>query len=30
MPGESDGLCGGENTYQFSPTQARNLIENAS
>jgi endoglucanase len=25
-PGESDGLCGGEHTYVFSPTQARRLI----
>ena len=25
-PGESDGLCGGEHTYFFSPTQARRLI----
>ena len=25
-PGESDGMCGGEQTYLFSPTQARNLI----
>jgi endoglucanase len=25
-PGESDGECGGEHTYLFSPTQARNLI----
>jgi endoglucanase len=24
--GESDGLCGGETTYLFSPTQARRLI----
>jgi endoglucanase len=29
-PGESDGLCGGEQTYLFSPNQARNLIANAS
>ena len=26
-PGESDGECGGEQTYLFSPTQARNLID---
>lgn len=25
-PGESDGLCGGEGTYLFSPRQARTLI----
>ncbi|GLZ28252.1 glucanase [Lentzea sp. NBRC 105346] len=25
-PGESDGICGGEDTYLFSPRQARNLI----
>ncbi len=25
-PGESDGECGGEKTYLFSPVQARNLI----
>jgi endoglucanase len=25
-PGESDGICGGEHTYLFSPTQARHLI----
>jgi len=25
-PGESDGICGGEHTYLFSPTQARRLI----
>jgi endoglucanase len=25
LPGESDGLCGGEKTYLFSPTQARRL-----
>lgn len=29
-PGESDGICGGEHTYLFSPTQARNLIVNAT
>lgn len=28
-PGESDGKCGGEQTYLFSPTQARTLIVNA-
>lgn len=28
-PGESDGLCGGEKTYGFSPTQAGNLIVHA-
>jgi endoglucanase len=28
-PGESDGLCGGEQTYLFSPRQARNLIVNS-
>lgn len=27
-PGESDGRCGGETTYLFSPGQARNLIAN--
>jgi endoglucanase len=27
-PGESDGHCGGESTYEFSPTQARALIVN--
>jgi endoglucanase len=26
LPGESDGLCGGETTYLFSPTQARRLM----
>jgi endoglucanase len=25
-PGESDGKCGGENTFLFSPRQAGNLI----
>jgi hypothetical protein len=25
-PGESDGLCGGEKSYFFSPRQARTLI----
>lgn len=29
-PGESDGKCGGETTYLFTPRQARNLIANAS
>ncbi len=28
-PGESDGICGGEDTYLFSPRQARNLIANS-
>jgi endoglucanase len=28
-PGESDGFCGGERTYLFSPTQARRLIANS-
>jgi endoglucanase len=28
-PGESDGPCGGENTYLFTPRQARNLIVNS-
>jgi endoglucanase len=28
-PGESDGLCGGENTYEFAPRQAANLVANA-
>lgn len=28
-PGESDGRCGGETTYLFSPNQARTLIMNA-
>jgi endoglucanase len=28
-PGESDGICGGETTYLFSPTQARRLIVNS-
>ena len=28
-PGESDGICGGERTYPFSPTQARRLIANS-
>ena len=25
LPGESDGICGGETSYLFSPTQARRL-----
>ncbi len=29
-PGESDGMCGGEQTYLFSPGQARNLIVNTA
>ncbi|MFC4147610.1 glycoside hydrolase family 6 protein [Micromonospora mangrovi] len=29
-PGESDGKCGGERTYLFTPTQARTLIAAAS
>jgi endoglucanase len=29
-PGESDGVCGGERTYGFSPRQAERLIENAT
>ncbi|HEV2778869.1 MAG TPA: glycoside hydrolase family 6 protein [Actinophytocola sp.] len=29
-PGESDGPCGGETTYEFAPRQARNLIVNAA
>jgi endoglucanase len=28
-PGESDGICGGETSYFFSPRQARLLIENS-
>lgn len=28
-PGESDGLCGGENTYEFTPRQAAVLVANA-
>jgi endoglucanase len=27
-PGESDGKCGGEDTYEFTPNQARTLIAN--
>jgi endoglucanase len=29
LPGESDGICGGETTYLFSPTLARRLISNS-
>jgi endoglucanase len=29
LPGESDGICGGETTYLFSPTQARRLTINS-
>ncbi|CAA9226653.1 MAG: GH6 [uncultured Corynebacteriales bacterium] len=29
-PGESDGICGGEDTYLFSPRQARTLIANGA
>jgi endoglucanase len=29
LPGESDGICGGETNYLFSPTQARRLISNS-
>jgi endoglucanase len=29
-PGESDGICGGEKTYLFSPTQAWRLIANST
>ena len=29
LPGESDGICGGETTYLFSPIQARRLIVNS-
>ena len=29
LPGESDGICGGETSYLFSPTQARRLIVNS-
>ena len=28
-PGESDGHCGGETTYEFAPRQAANLVANA-
>jgi endoglucanase len=29
LPGESDGICGGETTYLFSPVQAQRLIVNS-
>jgi len=29
LPGESDGICGGETTYLFSPRQARRLTGNS-
>jgi endoglucanase len=29
LPGESDGICGGETTYLFSPRQARRLTVNS-
>lgn len=29
-PGESDGICGGEDTFLFSPRQARALIANST
>ena len=29
LPGESDGICRGESTYLFSPTQARRLTVNS-
>jgi endoglucanase len=29
LPGESDGICGGETSYLFSPTQARRLTVNS-
>jgi endoglucanase len=29
LPGESDGICGGETSYLFSPTQAQRLILNS-
>ena len=29
LPGESDGSCGGETTYLFSPTQAQRLTVNS-
>jgi endoglucanase len=29
LPGESDGICGGEKTYLFSPRQARRLTANS-
>ena len=28
-PGESDGICGGETDYLFSPVQARRLTVNS-
>jgi len=28
-PFESDGLCGGETTYEFAPRQAATLVTNA-
>jgi endoglucanase len=30
LPGESDGICGGETTYLFSPVQAQRLTANSS
>jgi endoglucanase len=29
LPGESDGICGGDTTYLFSPSQARRLTVNS-
>ena len=29
LPGESDGICGGEKDYLFSPRQARRLTANS-
>ena len=29
LPGGSDGICGGETAYLFSPTQARRLTMNS-
>jgi endoglucanase len=29
LPGESDGICGGETSYLFSPTQAQRLTVNS-
>ena len=29
LPGESDGICGGETTYLFSPVQAQRLTVNS-
>jgi endoglucanase len=29
QPGESDGKCGGEVSYFFSPRQARELLDNS-